>query len=645
MASLVPVLSYIHELRQAGLTVDFMEAMSKPESYWEKLSEEQRKSLLGRVRVPVKEDANPQLRLVKKKGKAPNSENVFVEFAYGGKWGKHFRYETFVLPRAETNGDVAISASAVAFRDMTVPTGHIISLLDSVWGGEPYDVERDGALLEVDAVLGVGEVERIWVQEPFAAISIKWDDRERIYSVLEPKLSDLERALLVTLNDRLRDVLILDESQLGYRASYLVHKVFDLLSMYRFRTERRTAYKLAYFFVRNYLGLGRVEPVMHDPAVEDISCNGPGLAAYVAHSKYQNLRTSLMFEELELNSFVVKLAQRGGKLLSVAEPLVDATLPDGSRLQAVLGREVTSRGSAFTIRKFREDPLTAVDLIRSSTYSVDEMAFLWLAVELRRSMIIMGATASGKTTSLNCLSQFVPPTHKIVTIEDTREITLQHENWLAAVTREPFAGQEGMRISMYDLLRASLRQRPDYLIVGEIRGVEGLTLFQAMSTGHTCFSTMHAGSVENAVYRLENPPIGVPRVMLTSLDFFILQGQVDIGGEPARRSVSITEINGIDANTRNLRMNELFRWDAALDKHVAANTSYAIDQARAKMGWTRTRLEEELAERRDILQGLVERKERHYRDVAKAVRTFYTERGAAEAGVADAKRPRSKGSA
>jgi len=135
------------------------------------------------------------------------------------------------------------------------------------------------------------------------------------------------------------------------------------------------------------------------------------------------------------------------------------------------------------------------------------------------------------------------------------------------------------------------------------------------------------------------------RVMLTSLDFFILQGQVDIGGEPARRSVSITEINGIDANTRNLRMNELFRWDAALDKHVAANTSYAIDQARAKMGWTRTRLEEELAERRDILQGLVERKERHYRDVAKAVRTFYTERGAAEAGVADAKRPRSKGSA
>jgi flagellar protein FlaI len=433
--------------------------------------------------------------------------------------------------------------------------------------------------------------------------------------------------LTATINDRIRDTLILD-ADTEYRADRLVREVFDLLRMYRPHADRRSAYKMAYYFLRNYMAMGPIEPILRDAAIEDISCNGPTLPTFVAHSRLGSLKTNLVFDELELNSFTIKLAQRGGKLLSIAQPLVDATLPDGSRLQAALGREVTSRGSAFTIRKFREDPLTAVDLVQSKTHSLDTMAFLWLGVELRRSMIIMGATASGKTTTLNCLSQFIPPASKIVSIEDTREITLQHENWLAAVTREDI-GTHTEGIGMYDLLRAALRQRPEYLIVGEIRGQEGLTLFQAMSTGHTCFSTMHAGSVENAVYRLENAPINVPRVMLTSLDFLILQGQVDVGGRGQRRMLSLTELNGIDPQSRNLRMNEVFRWDPTREEQTAGAASYVIDQARAKLGWTRARLDEELGERRAVLDRLVKENKRHYTDVAKAVRDFYARHEAA----------------
>jgi len=360
--------------------------------------------------------------------------------------------------------------------------------------------------------------------------------------------------------------------------------------------------------------------------VEDISCNGPDLPVFVAHARHQSVRTNLMFKEMELNSFTMKLAQRGNKLLSVAQPMVDATLPDGSRLQAVLGREITSRGSAFTIRKFKEDPLTAVDLIKSGTHTLETMAHLWLAVEMRRSIVIMGATASGKTTTLNAMSQFIPPNLKIVSIEDTREITLQHENWLAAVTREGFTKNSDDAITMYDLLRGALRQRPEYLLVGEIRGEEGLTLFQAMATGHTCFSTMHAGSVENAVHRLENPPIGVPRVMLSSLDFLLIQGQVDLNGSPGRRMLSFTEINDLDPQTRNLRVNDLFKWDAATDSHKMSGTSRVFEEARKKGGWTRTRLEEEIAARRRVLERLVARDERHYSQVARAVRRFYADR-------------------
>lgn len=637
MPEIVPILEFIHLLNAEGYSADYFQAVSQPAAWWAKVSEESRAQFLAARQADGTAKDVESVRVVVRRGKPDAIENVFVILDFGTgsaipraalRARNRVMYRAFQTPTA-TDHVEALPVPAAVFVEAGVGPGHgsTIALVDRVWGGDAYDVHRDGPLCEAVVPAGYRMVEEYWLDEPFtAAMILESEDHELVYTLIEPKLTALEQALLVTINDRLRDVLILEAEEPGARSAFMLRKLFDLLGMYRYHTDRRTAYKLAYYFTRNYLGLARIEPVMRDGNVEDVSCNGPTLPVFIAHSKYQSIRTNIKFDELELNSFTMKMAQRGGKLLSIAQPLVDASLPGGSRLQATLGTEVTSHGSAFTIRKFRDDPLTAIDLIRMGTHSLDTMATLWLGVETRRSIIVMGATASGKTTTLNAISQFIQPTLKIVSIEDTREITLQHENWLAAVTRDSNTGSAADKISMFDLLKAALRQRPDYLLVGEVRGAEGLTLFQAMSTGHTCFSTMHAGTVENAVYRLENPPIGVPRVMLTSLDFLVTQGQVDVNGRPGRRMVSMTEINGLDPQSRNVRINELYRWDAAGDAHQSVGTSTVFDRARQKAGWTRSRLDEEFTARRRVLQKLLDRNERHYSHVARAVRRFYNDR-------------------
>jgi flagellar protein FlaI len=637
MPSIVPVLEFVHALNSSGIAADYATTVADPASLWNKLPMERREAFLAEHGAEATASAVEGVRAVKRRGRNAEIQNVFILIDFkaksrfsgsAGRAGASMLYATYVPAAPEDGAEIlTLVPDESNAGSAGGPRGNVIHVLDAVWGGDRYDVARDGPLCHYKAPPEYKEKERYWLEEPFSmAVVLEGSDHELLYHVQEPQLTALEDVLLATLNDRLRDVLILQESGDAGKAEFLLSKVFELLGMYRLKTDRRTAYKLGYTFLRNYLGFGRIEPVMHDVHVEDISCNGPNLPVFVAHSTHQSMRTNIAFEEMELNSYTMKLAQRGGKLLSIAQPLVDASLPGGSRVQAVLGREITSRGSAFTIRKFREDPLTAVDLIRNGTHSLDTMSMLWMAVEMRRSLLVMGATASGKTTTLNALGQFIPPALKIVSIEDTREITLQHENWLAALTRESFGAGAGDRVSMFDLLKAALRQRPDYLMVGEIRGVEGLTLFQAMSTGHTCFSTMHAGSVENAVYRLENAPINVPRVMLTSLDFLVVQGQVNLNGHPARRMLSLTEINGIDPASRNVRINELSRWDAAKDAHEMIAQSAVFERARSKGGWTHSRMDEEFAARKRVLERLVNKGERHYRDVAKAVRAFYADR-------------------
>jgi len=298
---------------------------------------------------------------------------------------------------------------------------------------------------------------------------------------------------------------------------------------------------------------------------------------------------------------------------------------DGSRIQMTLGTEVTAHGSTYTIRKFKAEPITPTDLIEWSTFSPLSIAFLWLAVEAGKSCIFAGGTASGKTTSLNAISLFIPPLAKIVTLEDTRELKLPQPNWIPSVTRTSFDTEGKGEIDMYELLKAALRQRPEYLIVGEVRGREALTLFQAMSTGHVTYSTLHADSVASIVHRLENPPLDVPRNMLSALDLVSVQVQARIGGKRIRRSKQIIEILDIDPRTNELITNEVFRWHPVTDEITYSGKSFILEEIMESRGWTENRMREELKMRQEVLEWMRVKNIREYRDVSNILIQYYRE--------------------
>ncbi len=496
---------------------------------------------------------------------------------------------------------------------------------------EDYDPEKHGALVELTLDDdSLEEVELYPVNEPYSYIRISYnpDTHTYLYEVLEPEMSLGEKELLSEIKIRLTETLDVNLNELEERGAkkYLKDKVYDILWNFQIKINTVSFTKILYYIYREFMGYGKIDPIMYDSYLEDVSCDGPNTPIYVYHRKYESLETSTTFNnENELDTFVVRIAQMSGRHISIADPLLDATMPDGSRIQLTLGREVTTRGSSFTIRKFKESPLTPPDLIDYHTFSTSTIAYLWIAAENNKSLIFAGGTASGKTSSMNAISLFLPPETKIVTIEDTRELNLPHPNWIAGVTRETFTGGETGSIDMYDLLRAALRQRPEYLLVGEVRGAEAYVLFQAMSTGHTTFSTMHADSVQSVVHRLENPPINVPRIMLQALDLIIIQVQVRIGEQRVRRSKSITEIVGVDPRTGELLTNEVFTWSAIKDEFIYSGRSYVLESVMHNRGWDDVRIKEELKKRQEILEWARMKNVKHYEDVAKIVVTYYRE--------------------
>ena len=456
-------------------------------------------------------------------------------------------------------------------------------------------------------------------------------DRSYLYQVIEPPLGKDETSVL----DFLRETLIrtLDGrkalQQHGNWSEILLAAARQAVLDHSIRLAPVGLARVEYYLVRDFLGFGPVDILLRDGMIEDISCDGPTIPIYLFHRKYESLRTTVVFaSDDELDGFVVRLAQRSGKHISVADPLLDATLPDGSRLQATLSREVTTRGSSFTIRKFRADPLTPPDLIRYGTFSAEMAAYFWFVMEMGASFLLAGGTASGKTTTLNAVSQFIPPEKKIVSIEDTREINLSHENWIAGLTRSGFgtenaAGKQAGSINMYKLLEAALRQRPEYLIVGEVRGPEALTLFQAMATGHAVYSTMHADSVQSAVYRLENEPINIPRIMIQTLGLMAIQGQVRIQDKLARRLLNVTEIVGFDPDSREVLTNTVFEWDVKNDRHAYLGRSYILERIAERRNLSDASMQEEWRSRTAVLDWMMRKGIRHYSEVAAIFTAYY----------------------
>ena len=380
--------------------------------------------------------------------------------------------------------------------------------------------------------------------------------------------------------------------------------------------------KLLYALRRDFIGYERIDGIKHDVNVEDISCDGYNSRVFVYHSDYEQLITNVSHGEDELDDFVVKLAQRSGKGISKRRPQVDATLPDGSRAQLTLGREVSDHGTNYTIRQFKDVPFTPVDLINWKTFSLEEMAFLWLCIENDKSLIFAGGTASGKTTSLNAVSLFIPSNAKIVSIEDTREVELPQRNWVASVTRPSFTDDDGGDVDEFDLLEAALRQRPDYIVMGEIRGEEGRTLFQVMSTGHTTYTTFHADSVGEVLKRFTTDPINVSKTMFTALDLVSIQTSTRVQGDKVRRNKSLTEINHYDAENDEINVQDVYQWQAEGDEFLRMGSSNTVEDIKFDRGWTSAELDTELFKRRVVLAYLIDRGLNTYTQVAATLQAF-----------------------
>jgi len=380
--------------------------------------------------------------------------------------------------------------------------------------------------------------------------------------------------------------------------------------------------KLLYFLRRDFVGYERIDGIKHDISVEDISCDGYDSPVFVYHSEHEQIISNVHHGETELDEFVVKLAQRSGKGISKRSPQVDATLPDGSRAQLTLGREVSDHGTNYTIRQFKDVPFTPIDLINWRTFSLDEMAFLWLCIENEKSVVFAGGTASGKTTSLNAVSLFIPSKSKIVSIEDTREVELPQRNWIASVTRPSFSDGDKGDVDEFDLLEAALRQRPEYIVMGEIRGEEGRTLFQVMSTGHTTLTTFHADSVGEVIKRFTTDPINVSKTMFTALDLVSIQTQTRVEGTKVRRTKSITEINHYDPENDEINVQDVYQWQAETDRFLRMGQSNTLDSIAFDRGWRRDRLESELFAREVVIAYLIHEGLNTYTQVAATLQAF-----------------------
>ncbi|WP_202320708.1 type II/IV secretion system ATPase subunit [Archaeoglobus neptunius] len=392
---------------------------------------------------------------------------------------------------------------------------------------------------------------------------------------------------------------------------------------------------LEYALIRDKVGLGVLEPYIRDKYIEDISCSGLG-PIFVEHKIFKGLKSVIEFRDEEtLNKFIIRLAERIGKPVTYKDPIVDATLPDGSRINIVFGNDISKNGSNFTIRKFNETPFSVLQLIEFGSLDYMIAGYLWLLISEGMSGFICGETASGKTTLLNAITAFIRPEAKVVSIEDTPELQVPHRNWTREVTRgSTRAGGigegGGSDVTMFDLLKAALRQRPNYILVGEIRGVEGNIAFQAMQTGHPVMSTFHAATVEKLIQRLTTEPISVPKTFIDNLNFVVIQSAVRRpDGKLVRRVLSVSEIVGYNPQKGGVSFIEVFQWDPVTDTHVFTGfgSSYLLEQKIAtRLGIPPNKkrlIYEEVEKRARILKKLHEQGVTDFYELFKSISKIY----------------------
>ncbi|MBI2543338.1 MAG: type II/IV secretion system ATPase subunit [Candidatus Aenigmarchaeota archaeon] len=500
-----------------------------------------------------------------------------------------------------------------------------------------FRLEKTTRIIELPVVSDPTKMNVIYpLMEPFSYANIKWDpeENELIYFVIEPVLNENEKKVLEKISDaliQLVDVTFASLKEIDKAIDYLQKQVNGILKDYGIQLTQNQYVKLMYMIYRNFIGYNEIDSLLQDGNIEDISCDGMNTPVYVVHRKYGSIKTNVSFGDAnKLRDFVIKLSERCGRYVSYAEPILDGTLPDGSRVSATIAGDVATRGPTFTIRKFSERPLSPVELMNLNTATPELMAYFWYLVEMGANILFVGGTATGKTTFLNSVCMFIPPEKKIVSIEDTREIHIPHEHWISGVTRSGFGiplptGEKYGEITMFDLLRESFRQNPDFVIVGETRGKEAYVMFQGMASGHTSFSTFHANSVDTVVKRLTSPPIELSPVLIESLNVIAIMSHTKEEGKPIRRVREIVEIISVDPRTEEVKTNLVFLWNPATDNFEKVNDSQILARLVRNKGGSEEQIKDELEKRQTALEWLISRDIKDYTQFVEYVNMYYKE--------------------
>ncbi|AKB85870.1 type II/IV secretion system ATPase subunit [Methanococcoides methylutens] len=491
-----------------------------------------------------------------------------------------------------------------------------------------YDPAVDGELATFYLPDNCEKLDMYWTDEPYSFVCIVRDMVEHTvsYHVVEPKLTRFEKLLLEEIYMMLQDVLsikgVSDIDNMTIQEKYRIirEQTVELLDYYS-ELDVKSIEKIFYYVKRDYVEYERISAIMRDPHIEDIFCNGAQIPVFVYHAGYGNVNTDVVFDDDDvLDSFVMRVSQQSSRSLSKSTPILDTTMRDGSRINITFGHDISPKGSSFTIRRQKKVPLTPLDLIAWDTFSAEVMAYFWLCMENGKNILMCGGTATGKTSALNAICMFIPSSTRIVTLEDTREVQLPHVNWIPTVTRESFNRDEVGSVELEDLLKAALRQRPDYLLVGEVRSREAQTLFQAMNAGHATCSTFHAGTANEVINRFTNPPIDVPSAMFSALDVIcMLHNSYEVGVEK-RKVIQVAEVAGLDGT--GVILKDCFLWEPQTDELINHGSAILTD-IRHRQGWSEEELQDELDRRRMVLETLIDMGVRDYYDIVEWINNYY----------------------
>ena len=477
---------------------------------------------------------------------------------------------------------------------------------------------------------GIKIIDKYPLYEPFAQVFIVQDAKtgEHKYILDELQLDPMERGIYHRILEILLAEIVSPKEEITDPRKFFAEEAKKIVDKYRISLgwlPDVSWYKILYHAERDLVGFGKIDPLMRDPNIEDISCDGVQKPVYVWHRNFESIETNLQFESDEdLDNLVVKLVHMAGKHVSSAFPIVDASLPGKHRLAVAYRREITPFGTAFTIRKFREDPYSIIDLINIGTFTEEMAAYLWVCLENRASVMVLGGTAAGKTTALNALGCLIKPGSKIMTIEETAELNLSHENWVSLIARQSYGlgGSTVGEVALFDLVKTCMRHRPDLMIVGEVRGQEAYVLFQALATGHGGMCTMHAENVQSAVRRLTQKPMDISPAYIPLMNIVMSVQRVHLvkNGEKKayRRVLSVNEI--IDSE----KFVESFKWDPIKDEQVIdLEGSFLLTNFSARLGITREQLVEEMKRRTEVLRWMRKGNIRSYREVASIIAEYY----------------------